>query len=301
MPPAGTETTVLVDRFIRRETLPQAFAAQAERLHLPLAARIADWALAKAAPPLAVGICGPQGSGKSTLAALLAELLTARGLNTATLSIDDLYLPRADRADLAQQVHPLLRTRGPPGTHDPALGLAVIHALATPAATPLPRFDKSVDDRAAQSAWPVFQGPADIILLEGWCVGARPQSPQTLQAPVNALEAQDDAEGVWRAYVNSALAGAYRPLFARLDRLVLITAPDFTTVRAWRGEQETRLRERLTRAGRDAAETMDAAALDRFLAHYQRLTAWIARDLPAIADVVVDLDADRWPRSIAGL
>jgi len=222
-------------------------------------------------------------------------------LNTATLSIDDLYLPRADRADLAQQVHPLLRTRGPPGTHDPALGLAVIHALATPAATPLPRFDKSVDDRAAQSAWPVFQGPADIILLEGWCVGARPQSPQTLQAPVNALEAQDDAEGVWRAYVNSALAGAYRPLFARLDRLVLITAPDFTTVRAWRGEQETRLRERLTRAGRDAAETMDAAALDRFLAHYQRLTAWIARDLPAIADVVVDLDADRWPRSIAGL
>ncbi len=70
-----------------------------------------------------------------------------------------------------------------------------------------------------------------------------------------------------------------------------MTAPDFATVRGWRGEQEARLRERLS----DPARTMDAAALDRFVMHYERLTRWIAEDLPAVADVTVRLDGERLP------
>ncbi len=263
-----------------------------------MARRIAGWAREQApGRPLAVGICGPQGSGKSTLTALLGRLLEARGLKTAVLSIDDLYLPRAERLTLADTVHPLLATRGVPGTHDPALGVAVLDALAESGPVPLPRFDKARDDRAPERDWPVFEGPADVVLLEGWCVGARPQPAAALAAPVNALERDEDPHGVWRGFANAALAGSYAELFGRLDRLVLMLAPDFGVVRRWRGEQEDRLRERLAAQGRDASLAMDDAALDRFVAHYQRLTDWIAEDLPAVADVVLRLDEERRPTS----
>ena len=295
------DESALLATFMRDERLQADFADLAQRLHLPMARRVADWARTRGRPPLVVGICGPQGAGKSTLVQLLTRLLEAQGLRTANLSIDDLYLPREARERLARTVHPLLQTRGVPGTHDPAMGLALLDALGRPGAVALPRFDKAADDPAPPVTWPVFEGPADVVLLEGWCVGARPQAPSALVAPVNALEADEDPLGVWRAFANTALADAYRPLFARLDRLVLLTAPDFETVRAWRGEQETRLRARLTAEGRDAGRTMDAAALDRFLSHYQRLTEWIAEDLPRIADIEVRLDERRWPIGKRGL
>lgn len=284
----------LVAAFIRDEGLPERFAALAERLHRPLAARIAGWA-GEGRAPRVVGVCGPQGSGKSTLTALVAQMLNARGLKVAVLSIDDLYLTKAVRARLAREVHPLLATRGVPGTHDPALGLSVMDALGRPGTIALPRFDKARDDRAPEADWPRTEGPADVVLLEGWCVGARAQPAAMLAAPVNTLERDEDPDGAWRGFANAALAGPYATLFARLDRLVLMTAPDFAVVRAWRGEQEARLRARLVAEGRDPALAMDEAALDRFVAHYERLTRWIARDLPGAADVVIPLDAARRP------
>lgn len=262
----------------------------AQALPGPLAEQIAGWSQGRT-EPLVVGICGPQGSGKSTLTTLLEDRLTARGLKVAALSIDDLYRTRAQRRDLAARVHPLLATRGVPGTHDVARGLSVLDALAGSGDVALPRFDKAADDRAPEAAWPVFAAPADVVLLEGWCVGARPQPAAALAQPVNALERDEDPDGVWRGYANTALAGPYAELFARLDRLVLLLAPDFSVVRTWRGEQEAKLRERLA----DPARTMDEAALDRFVAHYERLTRWIAEDLPAVADVVVRLDTRRRP------
>lgn len=280
--------------FAREEGLPETFRDLAERLHGPLAERIASWS-AEARSPLVVGVCGPQGSGKSTLVALVGRLLEARGLKVAAPSIDDLYLTRAERARLAREVHSLLATRGVPGTHDPALGLAVLEALGRSGTTALPRFDKAVDDRAPQATWPRVEGPVDIVLLEGWCVGARPQPPAMLDAPVNALERIEDPDGAWRGFANAALGGPYAPLFGRLDRLVLLTAPDFAVVRAWRGQQEARLRQRLAAEGRDPALAMDEAALDRFVAHYERLTRWIAEDLPGAADVVIALDEARRP------
>ncbi|PZR34217.1 kinase [Caulobacter segnis] len=288
------EAAAIIAAFVRDEGLPQRFEDLAARLHQPLAARIAGWA-SEARAPLVVGICGPQGSGKSTLTALVARLLAARDLKVAVLSIDDLYLTQADRAALARAVHPLLATRGVPGTHDPALGLAVLGALGRPGTTALPRFDKAADDRSPAADWPRVEGPVDVVLLEGWCVGARPQPAALLAAPINALERDEDPDGVWRGFANAALAEAYAPLFARLDRLMLLTAPDFAVVRTWRGEQEARLRQRLAAEGRDPALAMDEPALDRFVAHYERLTRWIAQDLPGVADVVVRLDERRWP------
>ena len=128
----------------------------------------------------------------------------------------------------------------------------------------------------------------------------RLQDP-ALREPINALERDEDPFGVWRTFANSALAGGYVGLFARIDLLAVMTAPDFATVRAWRGEQERRLRERLRSEGRDPALAMDDAALDRFVAHYQRLTEWIAQDLPDRADIAIRLNADRQPIQTRGL
>jgi D-glycerate 3-kinase len=295
----------VIAAFMDEERLPAGFADLATRLHLPLAARIAAAAIASTAGgrdrPLVVGLCGPQGSGKSTLVGLVSRLLRRQGLPTANLSLDDLYLTRAERVELAQRVHPLLRTRGVPGTHDIALGLSVLDDLARAGPTLIPRCDKAADDRAPMSGWSPFEGPAAVVLLEGWCVGARPQPEAALAAPVNALERDEDPVGVWRTFANSALAGGYVDLFARIDLLAVMTAPDFATVRAWRGEQERRLRERLRLEGRDPAQAMDEAALDRFVAHYQRLTEWIAQDLPARADIAIRLNADRQPIEAWGL
>lgn len=286
--------------FMAGAGLPASFADLAARLHVPLAAYIAGAAAGRQGP-LVVGLCGPQGSGKSTLTALVARLLRSGGLRTADLSLDDLYLTHAERARLGQTVHPLLRTRRAPGTHDIALGLGVLDDLARAGPALIPRFDKAADDRTPAADRERFDGPADVILLEGWCLGARPQPDAALLAPVNALERDEDPAGVWRRYANAALAGPYRALFDRIDLLIVMAAPDFPTVRLWRGQQEQRLRDSLAARGRDPARAMDDAALDRFVAHYQRLTGWIAQDLPPRADIAIRLDANRQPLEVRGL
>jgi D-glycerate 3-kinase len=238
--------------------------------------------------PLVVGLCGAQGSGKSTLAAELA----ARIGHTVVLSLDDLYLTRAARIELACAVHPLLRTRGVPGTHDVGLGLRVFDALDRGLDAPLPRFDKASDDRVAGEHWRIARGDTQVLLLEGWCVGARPQTVAALSEPVNALEREEDADGRWRRYVNAALAGDYQRLFARLDRLVLLAAPGFSIVRDWRTQQERALR---AVAGADATGVMDDAELVRFIAHYERLTRHVLAEMPGRADLTIRLDEARRP------
>lgn len=275
--------------FLEAERLPPAYAGVVTSVAEPLAARLAD----EARPGgLVVGICGAQASGKSTLTAVLRRLLEERGLKIAVLSLDDLYLTRAERQALAREVHSLLAVRGVPGTHDIALGERLLAELRRPGRVDLPAFDKAQDDRAPG---PVFDGPADVVLFEGWCVGARPQEASALADPINELERTQDRDGRWRSFVNTALAGPYQSLFGLLDRLVLLQAPSFEVVRGWRIEQEAKLRERLAREGGDASRVMSDEAVGAFVAHYERLTRWILEEMPARADIVIPLDEQRRP------
>ena len=232
-----------------------------------------------------LGISGSQGSGKTTLVAGLEQALEAQGIRVARLSLDDLYLTRAERIALGHSVHPLLATRGVPGTHDVALGLEVIAALARGEAAALPRFDKGRDDRADPATWPLAPAGTQVLLLEGWCLGARPQAD--LAQPVNQLEAREDAEGRWRGHANAALGGEYQRLFARIDRLVLLAAPGWEVVEHWREEQEAPLRRS------KAPLAMSPAELARFIQHYERLTRWILEEMPPRADLLVRLGENR--------
>ena len=233
-----------------------------------------------------LGICGAQGSGKSTLVADLAQRLAAAGLRVATLSLDDLYLAKAARQALAGKVHPLFATRGVPGTHVVALGLATIDALARGEPAALPRFDKGRDDRAPERDWPRAPADTQVLLLEGWCLGAAPQPAADLALPVNALEADEDPDGTWRGHANTALARDYPALWARIDRLIFLAAPDWEVVAAWREQQEAELRQR-------APAAMSPTEVTRFIQHYERLTRWMLAELPDRADLSLRLDHAR--------
>jgi D-glycerate 3-kinase len=247
--------------------------------------------------PMLIGLSGVQGSGKSTLCAQLEAALTGAGLTAATLSLDDLYLTRADRERLTETHHKLFITRGVPGTHDLGLADTVITRLLTGAGpVAIPRFDKAVDDRAPEPQWPVVTAPLDVLLFEGWCIAATPEPESALAAPVNALEAEEDPDCGWRRAVNAALAGSYARLFSRLDLLIMLRAPDFSAVRAWRQQQEDALR-----AARGAGAGMDAAALGRFIAHFERLSRHILASPPPPGTIVIDLDTDRRVGTIIGL
>ncbi|WP_309629768.1 kinase [Brevundimonas sp.] len=235
-----------------------------------------------------IAIAGAQGSGKSTLAAEAAQALSC-----ATLSLDDVYLTKAERADLAVRAHPLLAVRGPPGTHDLDLLDRVLTRLRSAAPgdrTPLPAFDKRADDRRPETDWPVFEGRPRAVLFEGWCLGATPQGPAELAASINDLERDDDSDAAWRGAINRSLASGYARLFATFDALLFLKAPGFDRVLDWRAEQEAGL----TGAPVPAARR---AELSRFIQVFERLTRHMLAGGVA-ADIVVELDEDRGIRHI---
>lgn len=253
---------------------------------------IADWLFKQAQQhgkgPFFVGVNGAQGSGKSTLCSLLSYLLQEGfALRVATLSIDDIYLTRQQRLTLAEQQHPLLKTRGVPGTHDVALGCELFHQLcADRGSVALPQFDKSIDDRAASQCWPTVTLPVEIVLFEGWCVASQPQSPEQLVTPINALEAEEDKDGHWRHFVNQQLAENYPALFDYLDCLIMLQVPDFSKVLEWRSLQEQKLKERHG----EQPHVMDQQALQRFIMHYERVTRANLAELPTRSDLLLKLD-----------
>jgi D-glycerate 3-kinase len=274
-----------IGALIAAEDLPADYRQVAEEHWRPLAERIGG----QAKRPLVVGINGAQGSGKSTLCRFLEALLAEQGLRAATLALDDLYLTRAERLALAREEHPLFATRGVPGTHDVELGEAVLDALRAGRAVTLPRFDKATDDRAPHGV--PIEPPIDVILFEGWCVGAVPQPAAALRDPVNRLEAEEDADGAWRREVNRRLATDYAALFGRIDLLVMLKVESFDAVRANRRRQE----EKLAARNPTGAALMDEAALTRFLMHYERLTRWMLQEMPARADVLIGIGPDQRP------
>lgn len=282
--------------FLTEQRLPDDYRWQAEKWFVPLLVNIATMGEQRA-EPLLVSIHGAQGSGKSTLAQWLALALPEwAGLTACAVSLDDFYCTKDRRQALAHSVHPLLATRGVPGTHDCDLMAETLHRLRyDDGPVPLPVFDKALDDRIERRDWRTVQAPVDIVIWEGWCLGVPPQPAASLVEPVNALESEQDPNGVWRHYVNERLAAEYAPLFAAVDLQVMLAAPGFDCVYQWRLEQEQKL---AARRGSQAAGIMTAPQIAAFIQFYQRLTEWGLAVLPERVDCCYRLDH---ARSIVGI
>ncbi len=275
--------------FCSRHQLPQAFQRIAEEYYLPLARKLPE--LRPETGPLFLGINGAQGTGKSTLADFLRLVCTSMfDWNVAVLSLDDFYYTREERTALANDVHPLLMTRGVPGTHDTVMlaqCLSELRRVRRHEEVSLPRFDKAIDDRACDSRWPVVSGPIDLVILEGWCVGSQSQAEADFREAINELERGEDRDGAWRRYANDQLRTHYAAIFDQLDMLVFLKAPSFDAILHWRLQQELKLAEK---SPADSAGLMNKDDIMRFLQFYERLTRVNLATLPGKADVVFHLD-----------
>jgi len=215
-----------------------------KKIYIPIAFWINNkWK--KKGKTLLVGLSASQGSGKTTVAAILSIILKIFfKRNTCVISIDDFYKTLSDRKKMAENKHLLFKTRGVPGTHD--IGLIKNFFAATKKKKfkkiKLPKFNKSIDDRLKKNNWHNIKKKPEIVILEGWCVGAKAKSNSSLQKPINFLEKNEDKNLIWRKFVNDRLKKEYKSVFAMIDHFIFMKVPNFKMVFKWRLLQEKKLK-----------------------------------------------------------
>ena len=287
-------TPQLIQEFLHTEDLPATYGEDMLTWFLPAAQELLLRLTSTQNKPLFIGINGAQGTGKSTLAKLFKLCLTEAKFKVAVLSIDDFYLSKAARAHLAETVHPLLATRGVPGTHDvEQLESCLSQLLDGQAGTvKIPRFDKAADNPVTIDHLAPTTLPVDLVILEGWFIGLEPEPCQNLLSPVNRLEAIEDCDGSWRNFVNNSLRSDFADIFDRLNSLLMLQAPSLEQVFAWRSLQEEKLkRHRAARVDADTSGVMGSEEIGRFIQHFERLTRHALNTLPGKADWVFHLDS----------
>ena len=288
-------SNLALQHFLGRHQLPESYLSMAESAFSPLIDEFNTQYQVNQKTYI-IGINGCQGSGKSTLADYLCTVAAEKyHLPTVALSLDDFYLTKAERIELARKIHPLLAQRGVPGTHDVNLAIDTISSLASGNKALITRFDKSMDDRVPEANSETITGHIGLIVIEGWCFGAKPQAPNSLIEPVNHLERSEDPDGVYRDYVNTALATQYPQLFELVDSTAMLRAPSFKTVFEWRLEQEQKLIEKLRSTKTDPASdsTMSDQEIRRFIQNFQRITEHCLEEMPTRVDHLFQLNAAR--------
>ena len=238
---------------------------------------------------LFLGFSGGQGSGKTTVVKILKIILKKffkRKIHVS--SIDDFYKTLKDRNKMSYTAHPLFKTRGVPGTHDINLIKKFFYFIKRKnfKKTKLPKFDKSIDDRLKKKYWFNIKERPEIVILEGWCVGAQPQSNSLIKKPINILEKYEDKNLIWRKHVNEKLKREYKKLFAMIDCYIFMKIPNFNMVFKWRLLQENKLRKVL----RYKKKIMSYNEIKRFIMFYQRITLQMVRDLSKSASIVMLLN-----------
>ena len=235
---------------------------------------------------LFLGFSGGQGSGKTTIAEILKIILKKFFKREVQVSsIDDFYKTLKERNHMSNKIHNLFKTRGVPGTHDINLLKRFFNNLKKINLNKFksPKFDKSTDDRFKKRYWNSIKRKPEIVILEGWCIGAKPQSNSLIKKPINILEKEEDKDFIWRKYVNEKLKKEYKNLFANIDYFIFIKIPSFKMVFKWRLLQEKKLRKK----SYSNKKIMNYKEIKRFIMFYQRITLQMIKDLSKSASVVM--------------
>ena len=235
---------------------------------------------------LILGFSGGQGSGKTTVTGILKIILKKffkRRIHVS--SIDDFYKTLEDRNKISNKIHPLLKTRGVPGTHDINLVKNFFNIIRKKKfkKIKLPKFEKAMDNRLKKKYWFNIKQKPEIVILEGWCVGAKPQSNSLIKKPINILEKYEDKDLIWRKYVNEKLKKEYKKLFVMIDHFIFMKIPNFKVVFKWRLLQEKKLKKK----SYSNKKIMSYNEIKRFIMFYERITLQMIKDLSKSASVVM--------------
>ena len=272
------------DKFKNKERMIKSFL-------IPLCFWISEKADKK--KPYFVGLAGGQGTGKTTISSLIRIILTKYfKLNVFRISIDDFYKTRKERINLSKRVHPMLLTRGVPGTHDINMMLNFFKKSKSKKFNrlKLPTFNKAIDDRYNKKKWYDLKRRPDVIIFEGWCVGAKSEKNNTLKKTINSLEKAKDQKQIWRKYVNNQLKSKYKNLYSQLNCL---KAKNFSFLQKWRLKQERKLWIK----SKVKSKIMSRGDVLNFMQTYQRITQNMFRNMPKYASVIFNLNSNHQIKS----
>ena len=240
--------------------------------------------------PYFVGLAGGQGTGKTTISSLIRIILTKYfKLNVFRISIDDFYKTRKERISLSKKVHPMLLTRGVPGTHDINMMLNFFRKSKSKKfkRLKLPTFNKAIDDRFSKKKWYNIKNKPDVIIFEGWCVGAKPENSITLKNTINSMEKLGDKRQIWRKYVNQQLKTKYKNLYSQLNCLIYLKAKNFSLLQKWRLKQERKLWVK----SKAKSKIMSKEDVLNFMQTYQRITQNMFKTMPKYASIIFNLNS----------
>ena len=243
--------------------------------------------------PYFVGLAGGQGTGKTTISSLIKIILTKYfKLKVFRISIDDFYKTRKERTNLSKRVHPMLLTRGVPGTHDINMMLNFFRKAKSKnfKRIKLPTFNKAIDDRFSKKYWYDLRNKPDVIIFEGWCVGAKPEKNITLKKTINSMEKAKDQKQIWRKYVNQQLKSKYKNLYSQLNCLIYLKAKNFSLLQKWRLKQERKLW--LKSKKNLNLKIMSRGDVINFMQTYQRITQNMFRYMPRYASIILNLNTN---------
>ena len=277
------------DKFKNKERMIKSFL-------IPLCFWISKKAYKKR--PYFVGLAGGQGTGKTTISSLIRIILTKYfKLIVFRISIDDFYKTRKERINLSKRVHPMLLTRGVPGTHDINMMLNFFRKSKSKKfkRLKLPTFNKAVDDRFNKKKWYDLKKRPDIIIFEGWCVGAKSEKNTTLKRTINSLEKAKDQKQIWRKYVNQQLKSKYKNLYSQLNCLIYLKAKNFNLLQKWRLKQERKLW--LKSKSKSNLKIMSKGDVLNFMQTYQRITQNMFRYMPKYASIILNLNTNHQIKS----
>ena len=248
--------------------------------------------------PFFVGLAGGQGTGKTTISSLIKIILTKYfKLKVFRISIDDFYKTRKERINLSKRVHPMLLTRGVPGTHDINMMLNFFKKAKSKKfkRLKLPTFNKAIDDRFSKKHWYDLKVRPDVVIFEGWCVGAKSEKNNTLKKTINSMEKAKDQKQIWRKYVNQQLKLKYKNLYSQLNCLIYLRAKNFSLLQKWRLKQERKLW--IKSKIKSNLKIMSRGDVINFMQTYQRITQNMFRHMPKYASIIFNLNTNHQIKS----
>tara|TARA_E500000331_G_scaffold301791_1_gene303383 strand:+ start:529 stop:1455 length:927 start_codon:yes stop_codon:yes gene_type:complete len=249
--------------------------------------------------PFIVGLGGGQGAGKTTITSIISIVLKKYfKLSVFKISIDDFYKTRKERFLLSKKLHPLLMTRGVPGTHDINFILDFFKKVKNNKfkSLKLPKFNKAIDDRCKKKLWYSIKKRPDVIIFEGWCVGARAEKNNTLKKAINSLEKIDDIKLIWRKFVNQQLKSKYKKLYNQLNCLLYLKVNNFSLLQKWRLKQERKLWLKNKKMSNN--KIMSKKEVSRFMQTYQRVTKNMLKGAPKYASIIFNLNSNQQIKSV---